>query len=98
LPFTLGPTLPLEVTAGDRVEVPLRVANNTAEARSVEVALKQHSGLELLSGQQRERLQVPADTPVRRLYTFRPALREGEAVLAFEGKVDRFGADAVRGT
>jgi hypothetical protein len=97
LPFTLSPTLPLEVTAGDRVEVPLRIANNTAEAREVEVALKQHTGLSLRSGAARQRLQVLAESPVRRLYSFQPTLREGEAVLAFDGKAERF-ADAVRGT
>src|SRR2546430_2954119 len=35
LPFTLSPKLPQEVTASDRLEVPLSISNNAPEARKV---------------------------------------------------------------
>ncbi len=97
LPFTLSPTLPLEVTAGDVVEAPLTITNNTNEPRTVEVLLKERSGLELLDGTESARSEVPAGSSVRRVYRFRPTLREGTAVLVFEGKTGPF-ADSVRGT
>jgi hypothetical protein len=96
LPFTLSPTLPVEVTAGDLVAVPLSVTNNTSEARTVEGVLKERTGLALLDGAESARFEVPADSSVRRVYRFRPTLREGAAVLVFEGKTGLF-ADSVRG-
>src|SRR5205085_11450549 len=45
LPFTLKPKTPLEVTASDRLDVPLAVANNTDQARQVKLQLKEHKNL-----------------------------------------------------
>jgi hypothetical protein len=97
LPFTLSPKLPLEVTAGDTIDVPLAVSNNTGERRSVQLTLKQR-GLKLLRGSASERFTLASPKPVRKLFRFVPAIRDGKALLTFTGKADPFAADAVRGT
>jgi hypothetical protein len=98
LPFTLQPKLPIEVTASDKIDVPLSLTNNTGEKRKVSVNLKAHDGLALVKGEKSDSFEMAADTPLRKLYRFHPTIKEGEAVLTFEGKTDPFGADAVRRT
>src|SRR5262249_22156876 len=50
LPFTLQPKTPIEVTASDKIDVPLSVANNTPEGRAVNLTLDRIEGLTLLTG------------------------------------------------
>src|SRR5206468_2694269 len=95
LPFTLQPKLPIEVTASDKIDVPLSLANNSGEKRKITVCLKDLTGLALIKGEKNEDLLVPSGEPMRRLYRFQPLLKEGEAVLTFEGKADGF-TDAVQ--
>ncbi len=89
--------MPLEVTASDQIDIPLAVSNNTSERRTVDVTLKGYEGLRLIRGAEREPLAIPAGTPLRKLYRLQPRIKEGEAILHFEGKADAF-ADAVRQT
>jgi hypothetical protein len=96
LPFTLQPKTPLEVTASDTLAVPLAIANNTREGGTVHVTLKQHNGLALAGEQPAADATVPAGAAAHQVYRFRPALKEGEALLAFEGKTAAFGADGVQ--
>jgi hypothetical protein len=98
LPFTLQPKLPIEVTASDKIDVPLSLTNNTGEKRKVSVNIKSHDGLALIKGEKSDLFEMAADTPLRKLYRFQPTIKEGEAVLTFEGKTDPFAADAVRTT
>jgi hypothetical protein len=98
LPFTLQPKTPIEVTASDRIDVPLSIANNTTEDRAVNLTLDKFEGLALLAGKANERFDVPAGKPVRKVFRFQPTIKEGEAVLTFAGKADPFAADAVRGS
>ncbi len=95
LPFTLQPKVPTEVTASDKIDVPLTVANNSDQARGVTLAVKGHDGLSLVSGPPAGDFSVPAEKSVRKLFRFQPTLQEGEAALTFEGKAGPF-ADAVR--
>ena len=95
LPFTLLPKTPLEVTAGDRIDIPVGIANNTGAARTIDLAVKQHTNLELLDGKENERLNVPGEA-ARRVYAVRPTAKQGQAVLTFEGKTNGFGNDTVR--
>jgi hypothetical protein len=95
LPFAVQPKVPLEVTASDRIDVPLSTFNNTNEQRLVQLDLKQDINLKRLSGLARQQFALPADASVRKLYRFAPTIKEGEAVLAFEGKTEPFSADAV---
>jgi hypothetical protein len=97
LPFTLQPKTPIEVTASDKIDIPLAVSNNTAERRKVDVEIKEHKGLDLLRGNINSKFDVPANSPLRKLYRFQPSLKEGEASLTFEGKAGSF-PDSVRNT
>jgi anti-sigma factor RsiW len=96
LPFTLQPKLPIEVTASDKIDVPLSLTNNTGEKRKVSVNVKGHDGLALIRGEKSDLFEMAADTPLRKLYRFQPTIQDGEAVLTFEGKTDPFAADAVQ--
>jgi hypothetical protein len=96
LPFTVQPKTPIEVTASDRIEVPLAISNNTRDDRSIALKLTQHQGLDLLGGDQEQELLVQAGKPRRTTYRFSPSIVEGEAKLTFEGKAAPFPADAIR--
>jgi hypothetical protein len=110
LPFTVQPRTPLEVTAGDKIDIPLAVTNNTNETRSARVTAIEHTNLSLSpspqpapppGGEGRVRgedadVSVPANASIRKLYRFQPSLQEGTATLAFTGKADGFPADTVR--
>jgi hypothetical protein len=97
LPFTLEPKLPLEVTAGDTLDVPVSIANNTPQARTVRLRTKP-SGLALVSGQAEEPISLEPEQRTRRVYHFRPTITQGDAALEFEGEAKPFAADAVRKT
>lgn len=96
LPFTVQPSTPLEVTAGDTIDLPLAVANNTSEARIAQIALTENTNLSLLDGAAKTSVSVPANTALRKVYRFRPSAQEGSATLAVTGKADGFPADSVR--
>ncbi|MGH7223594.1 MAG: alpha-2-macroglobulin family protein, partial [Gemmataceae bacterium] len=94
LPFTVQPRTPLEVTAGDKIDIPLAIANNTSEVRTAQVAITDHANLSLLGGQSSGKVSVPANTAIRKLYRFQPTLQEGTATLSFTGKANGFPADS----
>jgi hypothetical protein len=96
LPFTVQPRTPLEVTVGDKVDIPLAIANNTSEARTARVSIGEHANLSLLDNKEADTVSVPADTTIRKLYRLTPTTQEGAATLAFTGKADGFPADSVR--
>src|SRR5262249_37720420 len=58
LPFTLYPRTPIEVTAGDRIELPVGIGNNTGGSRTVDLALKDLKGLELVEGKDHDQFTV----------------------------------------
>jgi Flp pilus assembly protein TadB len=98
LPFTVQPRTPLEVSAGDTIDVPLAVANNTHESRTARISLTEHANLARLEGAETIEMSAPAGTMLRKLYRFRPTIQEGVATLTFTGKADGFPADSVRTT
>jgi uncharacterized protein YfaS (alpha-2-macroglobulin family) len=60
LPFQLEPKLPLEVTAGDRIELPVAVINNHREALPVALAVQADSPLRPV-GETTRSLELPGD-------------------------------------
>lgn len=98
LPLTVQPKAPLEVTASDRIDIPLSISNNTDVNRQVEVALRAHENLALVGTNTSDKFEVPAASARRRIFRFKPTIKEGSAVLSFEGKTEGFAADAVRNT
>jgi len=98
LPFTVQPRTPLEVTAGDKIDIALAVSNNTRDARTAHVSVTEHANLSLAGGTLGADLTVPAEASIRKLYRFQPTIQEGTATLHFTGKADGFPADSVRTT
>jgi hypothetical protein len=96
LPFTVQPRTPLEVTAGDKIDIPLAIANNTHESRAARVSVSDHTNLALLDGAEATELSVPAEGTIRKLYRFQPTTQEGDATLTFTGKTGGFPADSIR--
>jgi hypothetical protein len=97
LPFTLEPKTPFEVTAGDRIDVPVSISNNTGDARSVSLTASA-TNLKLIDGKADDRLSVDGGGVRRRLFRYRPEVVEGEARLVFRGQAEPFAADAVART
>jgi hypothetical protein len=98
LPFSVQPRIPLEVTAGDKIDLPLAIANNTHEVRTARVAVTDNTNLALLDGAATTTVAVPADKTIRKLYRFQPTTQEGTASLAVTGKADGHPADTVQNT
>jgi hypothetical protein len=88
LPFTLEPKLPIEVTASDKIDVPISIANNTNDLRQVNIRM---DGTNLRSdGKKEEQLAIGPDSRVRRIFRLQPSVVEGHAAVRLEGKSDPF--------
>jgi hypothetical protein len=88
LPFTLEPKLPIEVTASDKIDIPVSIANNTSDERPVHLRV-QSNGL-ALEGKGDSQLIVKPDGRTRKLFRFRPSIVDGQAGISIEGKSDPF--------
>ena len=53
LPFQIEPKLPLEVTTGDRIDLPVAVINRTAEQQQVQISLSADGTLQLVGDKSR---------------------------------------------
>lgn len=85
LPFSLAAKLPIEVTAGDRIDVPVAVSNNTPEKRTVDLRLKSAEGFDVLSPERTATLEVGPSGRARHLLSLRPNVRAGLGKLILEG-------------
>jgi hypothetical protein len=95
LPFTLEPKLPIEVTAGDKIDVPVSIANNTSERRPVALRVSP-SGLASTEGKNEAQLTLDAQGRARRIFRMQPALVEGQARVGIHGTSDALSDDVVR--
>ena len=69
IPFNLEPKLPLEVNAGDRIDLPLAIVNDTKAPLPVE--LQAECGkLVTLEGWARRKLTLPANQRSREYFVF----------------------------
>jgi hypothetical protein len=93
LPFTLEPKVPIEVTASDKITIPLAIRNATDQKRAVNIQVEAN-GLKNL-GPADARLDVDAEKTVRRLFRFQPALVEGRASMLFKGQCEPFAQDSI---
>jgi hypothetical protein len=94
LPLTIEPKLPTEVTASDRIDVPVSIANNTDKSLGVNVRIDP-AGLALVGGRANERLTIDADQRTRRVYRVRPTIVDGEVTLRFDGMADGIAPDRI---
>jgi hypothetical protein len=90
LPFTLEPKLPIEVTAGDTIDIPVSIANNTNEARTVQARLANSTGLSVLSDSASPAQTFAPESRGRHVFRVRPNLIEGEASVTFDGESSPF--------
>lgn len=86
-PLVLQPKLPIEITAGDKIDVPLSIANNTNNQQSVQVRV-QSAELKLIGGKDAESLTLHPEERTRRVFHFQPGIIDGEAKLRFSGETE----------
>ena len=87
-PIALEPTLPIEVTSGDRIDLPLVVANNTTQAHSVRVDLDTNN-VAVLRRPDSAEVQLEPNGRSRQMYQLKPSIVDGQArVKAFAGHGD----------
>jgi hypothetical protein len=96
LPFSVEPKVPVEVTRSDKITLPVVLANESGKALSVELGT-QARNLEVV-GPAIHQLALDPKARVRKLFTFRPSVVEGEAVVNFLGRSEPLGADRVERT
>lgn len=94
IPFNLEPKLPLEVTAGDRIELPVAVANDSSESLPIELSLET-GPLVRLEGEPRHRLELAAGKRGRKHFTLDVVGERGDGELTVRGLGGRL-SDAVR--
>jgi hypothetical protein len=97
LPLTVAPKLPIEVTASDRIDVPIAINNHTSVNRTVELKLLTAEGLDVVAGKKEDRFNLPAEGRTRRLMSLQSSLNQGQASLALEGRTEAL-IDAIRET
>ncbi len=98
LPLVLQPKIPLEISAGDEVIIPLAITSNSNEKRTANINLERFEGFKLLQGQENLTLELLPNQTLRKLYKFKPEIVDGDIALGFNGKVQGFAQDAIRQT
>ncbi len=101
IPFRIEPKLPLEVTAGDRIDLPVAINNDTQHPLNVALAL-QHSDLLQLAGPAQQNFQLAAAERSRAYFTFNVVGQKGQAEIVLQAKTEQPNtqqlSDAVRRT
>ena len=94
IPFSLEPKLPLEVSAGDSVDLPLAVVNDSKDELPVELRLE-HGNLVTLEGKPDRQLKLRAAQRAREHYVLQVTGEKGDCELTFRGTAGSL-ADAVK--
>lgn len=84
IPFSLEPKLPLEVNAGDRIDLPLAINNDTKDKLPVSVTFEHGNLLELVGDAERE-IELAAATRHREHYSLNVVGHVGQADIEFRG-------------
>lgn len=94
LPFHIEPKLPVEITASDKLDLPLTLANNTGEKCAVQLEMA-FEGLSGMGAKAQEQLVLDANQRTRRLYRLQPTKVEGDTRLFFACQSASFAGDSV---
>jgi len=86
--FRLKPRLPLEVSPGDRIDVPLGVVNQTDRELPVELVLE-HGELVQLDGDAQRKLLLEARQRFRQQFSLEVVGQTGDCKLIFRGTADQ---------
>lgn len=84
-PLVLQPKLPIEVTEGDKIDVPLSIANNTSNQQSIDLRVESDV-LNLIAGKRQENLTLHPEERTRRVYRLVPNIVDDAANLRFTGE------------
>jgi alpha-2-macroglobulin-like protein len=84
IPFNLEPKLPLEVSAGDRIDLPVAVVNDTRAPLPVELKLDAGK-LVALDGPPTRKLALAADSRGREFFALNVTGQNGRCNLTFHG-------------
>lgn len=95
LPFSIDAKVPVEITAGDRIDLPVSVANNTAQMQKVDLQLSA-ANLRVAQLKSQAELNLPADGRGRAMFPVSPAVIEGTAEVKLEGSAGSFHDRVVR--
>lgn len=85
IPFSLEPKMPLEVTAGDRIDLPLAI-NNDSDRELPVVVTFDHSDLLELDGETERQHQLAAGERTRDFFSLAVVGEVGEGTVEFDGK------------
>lgn len=94
IPFSLEPKLPLEVNAGDRIDLPLAVNNDTQSNMPVHVTFSHTGELISLDGDKMRQLELDARQRHREYFSLDVVGQTGVAELKFQGLAGHLG-DAI---
>jgi len=94
IPFRLEPKLPLEVTAGDRIDLPLAVVNDTKDTLPVKIQFESDPLVEL-DGPAERALELAAEARRREVFKLNVVGQKGDCGLVFRGTAGTL-ADAVQ--
>ena len=95
LPFRLEPSLPWEVGAGDRIDVPLAIVNGTDRSLEVELVLE-HGDVVRLDGEPRRKLPLEAQQRARQYFSLRAGSGGGDCRLTFRGTAGQLADEVTR--
>lgn len=99
LPVSIEPKVPIEVTSGDTVTIPIAVANDRNETAAAILTIESKN-LSLLpdpvqNAAEAMHLSIDGNKRVQTLVSFQPAVKEGKATLRVAGDFGVLGKDAV---
>jgi len=94
IPFSVEPKLPLQLNAGDRVDLPVAVVNDTDAVLPVELSIE-HGDLVTLGGDPVRRLELAASGRTRAYYVLNVTGQKGDAEITLRGLAGKL-ADAVK--
>jgi hypothetical protein len=93
-PFTVDPKTPIEITAGDRIDVPVRVVNDSDVRRAVTFSVAADglkpadAAARLTDGKLQDWLDLAANAKGRKVFSFRPTKTEGNVGFTVVGTSD----------
>ena len=93
-PFTVDPKLPIEVTSSDRIDVPVRVVNDSDMHRAVTFTvtptglIPADTSIVLKDGHYQDWIELGANAKGRKVVSFRPNAKQGEASIQVVGTSD----------
>jgi alpha-2-macroglobulin-like protein len=94
IPFALEPKAPPEVTAGDRIDLPVDVINDTERRLPVELALE-HGTLVRLTGSAKRSIELGPHERSRQYFVVEATQSKGDCELVVRGRTGQL-ADAAR--